>query len=247
MITWLRKAGFLLLLIVIWGVTSSLLEASVTPGTVFARVVAGFADSSLFLAILHSLRRMLFGYLLAIVVGVGIGFMLGQNEWLDDTIGMAILWLQSIPSIAYMPLAILLFGANEYIILFVIIFGAMWPMIVNTNKGVRHVSRISVEAARVMGAGRRQVFLEVLFPGAIPDIMSGIRLAWAFSWRALVAGELLAPGVGLGQTLSHGQAMGDPNVIIGVLMLIAIFGSITDGLVFKRLEENIRKKWGLTT
>lgn len=216
-----------------------------SPARVLATIGHGLVDATLVQAILVSLRRLAAGYALATTFGIGLGLWMGKSKLIEDTLGSFIFWLQTIPSIAYMPLVVLWFGPGEVAILFVIVFAASWPIIINTDSGIKNISRNLVDAARTMGAKGATIFWEVLLPGALPTIISGMRLSWAFSWRALIAGELLSQGIGLGQSLMHGKEIQDMSLVIAVLILIAALGSIIDGLLFKRAEALVRRKWGL--
>ncbi|MBI4744635.1 MAG: ABC transporter permease [Actinobacteria bacterium] len=216
-----------------------------SPFSVTLALIDGFNDKTFLIAIIASLRRILIGYLIALMLGVMIGLLLGKYKIFDETIGSFIVGLQAIPSIAWLPLALLWFGLNDKAIIFIVFLSAGLIMIISTDAGVKGVPPILLRAAKTMGANDMQIFKDVVLPASIPSIVSGMRLAWAFAWRGLVAGELLASNTGLGQVLMMGRNMGDMRQVISVMIIIAMIGLLTDGLFFKKMERNIRRKWGL--
>jgi NitT/TauT family transport system permease protein len=216
-----------------------------SPFSVTLALFNGFSDKTFLIAIIASMRRILLGYLIALIIGITIGLLLGKYKIFDETVGSFIVGLQAIPSIAWLPLALLWFGLNEKAIIFIVFLSAGLIMIINTDAGVKGVSPLLLRAAKTMGAGDFQIFKEVVLPASVPSIVSGMRLAWAFAWRGLVAGELLASNTGLGQVLMMGRNMGDMRQVISVMIIIGTVGLLTDGFFFKRVEKNIRKKWGL--
>ena len=144
-----------------------------------------------------------------------------------------------------MPLAVLLFGLNQSAVIFTVLLGATGIVMVNTSAGIKEVPPLLLRAARTMGARGVNYFWFVVVPAAIPKIVDGLRLAWAFGWRALMAGELLTSVSGLGQLLSQVAKAGRLDQLLAIMLLIAIIGVAVDGLIFKRLEHEVRVRWGL--
>lgn len=115
-----------------------------------------------------------------------------------------------------------------------------------SRTGIMQISTIHLRAAKMMGTGSGlRLFFQVMLPAAFPHLITGVRVAWAFAWRALTAGELIARGVGLGQTLQDSRDIGDTATILCVVIIIAIIGTISDHLCFKRLEDQIMVRFGL--
>ncbi|ADG82328.1 binding-protein-dependent transport systems inner membrane component [Thermincola potens JR] len=245
----IRRFLFYLLLIIIWelvykaGIWSPILFPS--PFTVGKTLYNGFVDNSFVLAITCSLQRLLISYAIAVVIGVAVGILMGKYKVIDETVGSLIVGLQSIPSVVWLPLALLWFGMNEKAIIFITSLGGTWTMIVNTDTGVKSVPPIILRAARTMGAKGTKLFWHVVIPAAVPSIITGMRLAWAFAWRALMAGELLSSGTGLGQILMMGRNLSDMSQIVAVMIIIGMIGCLVDNLMFKKVELNIRRRWGL--
>jgi NitT/TauT family transport system permease protein len=192
-----------------------------------------------------SARRMVLGYSLVMVIGVAGGALLGRVPLVDQLLGSIAVAIHAIPGAAWVPLAIIWFGMTERAVIFTVLLGAAGIVMVETDAGVREVPPAILRAARTMGARgvKRFVFVEV--PAATPKIVGGLRLAWAFGWRALMAGELLTSVSGLGQQLSTVAKAGQLDRLLALMLLIAFIGILVDGLIFKRLEHEVRVRWGL--
>ncbi len=204
----------------------------------------GIANGLIPRAILVSLRRLAIGYGISLVGGVGLGLGMARSQFLKDTLGTLVTGLQSLPSICWLPLALLWFGLSETAILFVVIAGSLFAITVATEAGVRNVPPIYLRAARTMGARGTQLWLRVLLPAALPSILSGMRLGWTFAWRSLMAGELLYASGGLGQLLQTGRELGDLSRVMAVMVAIVALGLVSEVLVFQRLEVRVRERWG---
>lgn len=214
------------------------------PMAVLETLVTRFQDGSLINAILVSFRRLLIGFSLASTTGFLLGLFLGLIPAADDALSPFILALQSVPSVVWLPLALLWFSLGEQAIIAVIILGASWNMASTTTSGIKNVNPVYLKSARTLGAGSFSVFIRVVLPAAMPSLITGLRFSWAFSWRALMAGELIGGGSGLGQLLMWGRDMGNMRLVIGIIILIGSFGFITDNYIFKKIENKILQRWG---
>ena len=188
---------------------------------------------------------MIIGYALVMVIGVSGGLLLGRFRFLDELMGSLTVALHAIPGAAWVPLAVLWFGLTERAVIFTILLGAVGIVMVNTDSGIHDVPPLIVRAAKTMGARGMKYFWFVVVPAAIPKIVDGLRLAWAFGWRALMAGELITSVSGLGQLLSQVAKAGRLDQLLAIMLLIALIGATIDELVFKRLEHVVRVRWGL--
>jgi NitT/TauT family transport system permease protein len=215
------------------------------PLEVLASLRAGFADHTFWIAIGVSMKRMLIGYLVSTVLGGVLGLMLARSPFLEETLGRLVVSLQSMPSICWLPLAILWFGLSERAILFVIVMGSMLSISITLESGLKNVPRIYAMAGRNLGATGWRLFWSVLLPASLPHLVSGLKQGWAFAWRSLLAGEMIFVTLGLGQLLMMGRDLNDINQIIAVMMLISAIGFLIDGLVFRTLEGRLRRIWGL--
>ncbi|WP_010532032.1 ABC transporter permease [Lentibacillus jeotgali] len=216
-----------------------------SPFTVAETIYAGLADMTLVYDIIASFRHLLIGLSISLVIGTLLGVLLAKVKTADETLGTMILALQSVPSIVWVPLAIIWFGFTEASIIFVVIIGGTFVMTMNMRIGIKNVAPIYLKAARTMGSTGMDLFLKVVVPASIPHAVTGVRLAWAFSWRALMAGEMLSTGPGLGYTLSYASDFNNMSLVIGIIIIIGVIGSIVDQLVFQRIENKVLKRWGM--
>lgn len=216
-----------------------------SPFEVLETLKQGIADKSILIAIYTSMLRIAKGYLIALAVGLPLGVLIARVKLLKNTVGTLVCGLQPLPSICWLPLAVLWIGLKEEAIIFIILIGATFSITTATEAGVRNVPPLFIRAARTMGARGWRVYTDVLLPAALPTVITGMKLAWAFAWRALMAGELLSSGVGLGQVLMFGRDLNDMSMVISVMIIIALLGVIIDKFIFSNLEFRVRRKWGL--
>ncbi|MBB3150730.1 NitT/TauT family transport system permease protein [Paenibacillus endophyticus] len=248
--TVLRRTLFLIAILVAWEAAYRIIgwEEWKFP-SLFQTVEAfynGFAHGQLLDAILNSLRRLLIAFAISISVGLLLGFMFARSKVIDDTLGFVVIALQTVPSIAWLPFAIIWFGFNDKSVIFITALGATWTMAIATRTGIKNISPIYIRAAQTLGTGTGwRMFTQILIPGAFPHLMTGIRVAWAFAWRALVAGELIANGAGLGQLLQDGRGLGDTALMLTVVIIIAVLGTLSDHFCFKKLEDKLLIRYGL--
>jgi len=246
----LRQIGFYVGLLVVWQAMAS---AKIwppylfpTPLGVWESLREGFTDHSFWIGIGISMKRMVVGYLISAVFGMILGLLLVASKFFEDTVGRLVVSLQSLPSLCWVPLAILWFGLSEKAILFVVIMGSFLSITISTETGLRNVPRIYAMAGRNLGAGWAQLLFFVMLPASLPHLLSGLKQGWAFAWRSLISGEMIFVTLGLGQLLMVGRDLNDINQVVAVMLLIVVLGIITDALFFRIVERSIRAKWGLT-
>lgn len=243
-----KRTIFLIAMVGIWQLIYSLnIFAAIifpSPTKVFGALYEGFASGDFLIALGASFKHLFSGLFLAILIGTLIGVILGKSRQADETAGMYLIALQSIPSIVWVPLAIMIFGFSEMAVVSVIVLGGTFVMALNVRTAIRNVPPQLVRAAKTMGTRGFALFFRVEVPASIPYFMSGLRLAWAFSWRALMAGELLSNGPGLGYTLSYAQDYARMDQVIAIIIIIGVIGAVVDHLVFSKLEKTVMKRWG---
>src|SRR5579862_1610526 len=205
----------------------------------------GFADHSFWIGIAVTMKRMLIGYTLSIVLGMILGLAVSSNKFLEETLGGLLVSLQSLPSICWLPLAVLWFGLSEKAILFVVVMGSLLSVTIAMEDGRKQMPKIYKMAGRNLGAKGLQLFWYVLLPASLPFILSGLKQGWAFAWRSLISGEMIFISLGLGQLLMMGRDLNDMSQVIAVMLLIIAIGYVVDGLLFQTLESRMRQKWGL--
>lgn len=191
--------------------------------------------------------RAITGFLLALVIGTIIGILVARITPLRLAVGSLITGLQTMPSIAWFPLAILLFGLDEHAILFVVILGAA-PSIANgVITGIDNVPPAFTRLGRVLGAGPVALYRDVVLPAALPTYVSGLTQGWAFAWRSLMAGELLviiAERPSLGAQLEFARQFSQSATLLATMLVILILGMVVDGL-FSSLARSLRRRRGL--
>ena len=194
-----------------------------------------------------SVQRILIGYFISLVFGITLGFLIGRFKILDETVGSLMTGFQVLPSICWLPLAILWFGLNEQAIQFVIIMGAFLSISIATDSGIRNIPPIYIRAAKTMGVRGPNLYARVILPAALPSIVTGMKLGWSFAWRSLMAGELIFVSIGLGHLLQVGREFKDMVQVMAVMFLIVGVGLTFDQLVFAQLEKRLRRQWGTAT
>jgi NitT/TauT family transport system permease protein len=243
-----RHAVFYMGLIGIWALLAKLKVwppyIFPSPQGVLESLRVGFADHSFWIAIVVSMKRMLLGYSLSVVLGMILGLGVASNKFLEETVGGLLVSLQSLPSICWLPLAILWFGLTEKAILFVVVMGSLLSVTIAMETGRHQMPKIYGMAGRNLGARGFLLFWHVLLPASLPYIVSGLKQGWAFAWRSLISGEMIFVSLGLGQLLMMGRDLNDMNQVIAVMILIVAIGYVVDGLVFKTLERRLQHKWG---
>jgi len=171
--------------------------------------------------------------------------LIGRFKILDETVGSLITGLQALPSICWLPLAILWFGLSEAAIQFVVIIGAILAITISTDDGIKNIPPILIRAAKTMGTKGLDLYFRVMLPAALPSIVTGMKLGWSFAWRSLMAGELLFVSLGLGHLLTIGRELADMNLVVAVMLVIVVIGVVVDRLIFARLEDIVTERWGL--
>ncbi len=246
---WGRPAAFFVMLLAAW---EGLFRLHVwpdylfpAPSEVLGTLARGFSRGTFTIGIAASLGRLLEGYAIAMSVGLVLGLLMAQWRWLKETLGLLVLGLQTLPSICWLPLAILWFGLNQRAILFVIVMGAVLSIAQATEDGVRNSSPVYLKAARNLGARGWRLYSSVILPSALPSIVTGMKLGWSFAWRSLMAGELLYTLPGLGNLLNMGRELNNMSQVVAVMLVIVALGLISDRLVFAALERRVRERWGL--
>jgi len=204
-----------------------------------------FTDPTFVQAVVGSARRMSIGYVWVMLVGISGGMLLGRLPIVDQLLGSFAVAIHAIPGAAWVPLSIVWFGMTERAVIFTVLLGAAGIVMVETDTGIREVPPLIGRAARTLGARGLNYFWFIVVPAAIPKIVGGLRLAWAFGWRALMAGELLTSVNGLGQRLNQVAKAQQLDQLLALMLLIAAIGIVVDGMIFKRLEYEVRVRWGL--
>lgn len=219
------------------------------PATVWDALVEQASRGSLWTALGTTAQRAAVGFALALVIGVVIGAAVSQIRVLRLAVGSFITGLQTMPSIAWFPLSLLLFQQTNAAIYFVVVLGAAPSVANGLISGVDNLPPLFVRAGRTLGAKGFSLFRHVILPGALPSFAGGIKQGWAFAWRSLMAGELLviiANKRSIGERLEHSRQLTDSPTLIAYMLVILAIGILLDALVFGAAERAIQRRWGLT-
>jgi NitT/TauT family transport system permease protein len=218
-----------------------------SPASVASYLVSAVRDGTLAGAVVITMRRLLIGYVIGIVVGLPLGLLTSRWSVLQDTIGTLSLGLQTLPSVCWVPLALLWFGQTEAAMLFVVVMGTLWSVVIATDTGVRNVPPIFRRAALTMGSKKLHLWFKVILPAALPFVVSGMKQGWAFAWRSLMAAEIfvtILTGFGLGQLLHFGREQQAMEQVIGVMAIIVVIGLLADKILFSPTEQFLHRRWG---
>jgi ABC-type nitrate/sulfonate/bicarbonate transport system permease component len=203
-------------------------------------------EFSMYRHLTNSLLRWATGFGVAMVLGIIAGLLLGWSRLLERLVMPTVHVLQLIPGLAWIPVAILLFGIGERSTIFMIAVTALAPIVINTSAGVKGVDEMYLRAARMMGADDRTLFLRVLLPGSLPHLLSGLRVGLANGWRVLVAAEMIVgTGTGLGYSILQARWTLDYASSFVCLLVICLIGLFIERGVFGPLERRTVERWGL--
>ncbi len=203
-------------------------------------------NNMLITSIATTLYRLTIGFFISIALGVAIGLAMVKFTGFGKTMGSFAIGLQSFPSVAWVPFAILLIGLNDAGILFVVVMSSVFSVMMSTYSGMRNIPTIYIRAAKNMGAKGIHLFRYLMIPAATPALITGIKQAWSFAWHALIGAEILmAASIGIGHILLIGREFQAMNQIIASMITIFALGMLFDRVLFMKLEDKVREKWGL--
>jgi NitT/TauT family transport system permease protein len=252
--TAVRFVGFFAALVLAWHL---LYEAKIwspflfpSPAEVWDELRVYMENGRLQDSIQATMQRMVIGFVIAFIIGTAIGIACGTLRWIDETVGSLVLGMQSLPSVAWIPLAILWFGVRDpdRTIIFIVLMGSVWAIAISARDGVRNIPPLQRRAARVFGASRWQTVRYVSLPGMLPSMAQGMKLGWSFSWRSLMAGEIIIQNIdGLGGLLQVGRDLSNMPLVLAIMGVIIAIGIVVDRLVFSPAESWVRQRWGLAS
>ena len=192
-----------------------------------------------------SLERWIIGYIIASLIGIFLGMVLGYSDRLYQIGMVPVNILQMIPGLAWIPVAFLLFGLGNNTAIFIIAISAISPIAINVAAGIRRVPRVNIRTAQMVGISKIQMFDRILLPFAAVDIVTGLRIGMANAWRMLIAAEMVVGvAVGLGYTISQSVYMLDYVTSFVCIILICIIGLFIDKVIFARIEKYAKKRLG---
>ena len=227
------------------GFSPKLVPSIPTIAEAFVRLAG---NGVLWAATVATLYRLGAGFLIAAVIGVGVGIAMGRRQWVEDTLVPIVTFLYPIPGLAYAPLFVLWFGLGDTPTILLVGVSSCFTVIINTWKGVKAVKPIWLRSAEVMGAAGRDVFWRVVLPGALPYVLIGLRLGLAQAWRILIAVEMLmSVQQGLGWLIFGAQTFLNTDVMLSSIAVIGMIGILLEQQVFARVERYTVVRWGMVT
>lgn len=244
------RVGFVVLLLGLWQLLSVY-----GPGPAYLRpgpweVLKAFraivADNTLLSSVLSSMWRMAIGFGTSACLGMLLGVLLARVWVAKQTLGMLVMALQSLPSICWLPFALIWFGLNESAILAVVILGATFSIAISTENALRNIPPIYLKVGRTLGADGIYLVKDILFFAALPELLGGLKVGWTFAWRSLMAAELIRQDVtGVARILDTGRQFNDLPMMLAAILTILTIGLVVDLFVFGNLERTVRRRWGL--
>jgi NitT/TauT family transport system permease protein len=244
-------ALFVVLLVAFWSAAAASGRWSPVllppPSEVAHYLWSGIEDGTILHALAVTVRRLLVGYLIGVALGLPLGLIGSSSELFRDTVGTLALGLQALPSVCWVPLALIWFGQTETAMLFVVIMGTVWSVMIATESGARTIPPIYARAARTMGSSGFHKWTRVILPASLPFLITGMKQGWAFAWRSLMAAEIyvtILSGFGLGHLLHYGRELNAMDQVIGIMLVVVGLGLLADKVLFSPWERFLHRRWG---
>jgi NitT/TauT family transport system permease protein len=215
------------------------------PGQVANSLVTLWSGGLLLRAIIATLARLSVGFLISLVLGAILAFLMVHFRTFGKGIQPYVLGLQTFPSIAWVPLALIWFGFSETALLFVTIAGSLFAVTVSFADALRTVPPVYLKAARNMGSDGMDLILRVTVPAALPHLISAAKIGWSFAWRSLIGAEVIFATVGLGFLVNQGRDNLLLPQVIGMMVVILVIGVLVDRGIFSRTQEWANRRRGL--
>jgi NitT/TauT family transport system permease protein len=242
--------GFYLLLFGVWQLIISLRLAPdylfPSPYQVFKRLYELINDGLMLPSIEATLIRMGIGFSIAGAIGLLIGMIMGLSTIAHACMKSLFLGLQTLPTAAWAPLSLLIFGLKEEGIYFVVVMSSAPALAIATSDGILNIPPIYLRAARTLGTPGFMMPFRIIFPAALPAIVTGIKLGWTLGWHGAVSAELIKSAVGLGFLMNAGRELNDAAQVFAIMIVTILFGLLLDRFLFGIFERRIRHRWGLT-
>ena len=234
--------GGLFILLLLWGAGTRMLEQNIalanllSPRETFQSLYALLVENQLTLHTLTSMKRVLIGLGLALLIGMPIGLAIGSSRALENSTSSAFQFLRMISPLSWMPIAVMVFGIGDAPIYFLLTFAAVWPIILNTSAGVRQLNPKWLMLAKSLSATRREILFKIIVPGVLGHILTGARLAIGIIWIVLVPCEMLGVSSGLGYFILDTRDRLAYSELMAVIVLIGALGFMLDALAQKTYQ-----------
>jgi NitT/TauT family transport system permease protein len=240
---------FYLMLLLIWQSLywSRLFPHFVLPAPlqVLARLYELVNDGLLWTSCKATFSRIIIGYGLSALLGIAIGLLMGTQDLVNSCVRSLFLGLQTLPTAAWVPLSLLLFGLDDKGIYFVIVMSSLPAVAISTSAGIRRIPPLYLRVARTMGCSAYHMATRVILPAAFPSIVTGIKLGFTLAWHGAVSAELIKSTIGLGFLLAMGRELADAPQVLGIMLVTIVIGVTVDHFIFGSIERRVAKRWGL--
>jgi NitT/TauT family transport system permease protein len=203
-------------------------------------------DHLLWTSLGATLKRVAIGFGLSASCGLIIGTIMGTSWVVNKMFKSFFLGMQMLPSVAWAPVSLLIFGLSDWGIYFVVIMSSVSAVAIATAEGILAIPPIYLRAARTLGTPPWAMYERVILPGALPNIVTGLKLGWTLGWHGALSAELIKSSMGLGFLLYMGRELNDAAQVIGIMLLTVVFGLLLDQFFFGVIQRKIRRRWGLT-
>lgn len=210
-------------------------------------IILAFEKNVLLNNITNSLQRFITGYLLATIIGISLGMLMGINKTISSLFKPMLSLLIAVPTIAWVPVLLITLGLGDQTVITAIFLGGFFSITYSTMHGIQTVDKSLIRASQTMGQNHLGRFIHVLLPGSLVSLLPGLRLAIGYSWRALVGAEMLAAMIktGLGKMIYDARFWNDIQAMFLGLILIGLIGLALDRLIMTPLEIKTLKTWGM--
>jgi NitT/TauT family transport system permease protein len=244
-ISFLKKIIIPILFLIMWELVSRLLVKKAVllppPSKVLHSLYEMVLSGEIFVHSLHSVLRVLSGFMLAALAGIPLGLIMGWYKYVEKLLDTSVHMLRPIPATAWVPASILFFGVGNRPALFLVFIGTIWPLLLNSISGVKSIDKIYIWAAQTMGVKGKDLFIKVVLPAALPEIFTGMRIGIGVAWTCVIVAEILAVRSGLGYLIMESRLIVRPDKVFAGMIMIAVIGLGLD--YFTRASMGVFLHW----
>ncbi len=252
---WCSRLFFFALLLLVWEAAARLTNISpllLPPVEEVALALwEGLMQGTLLLQSLLSLGIIALGFLIGIVLALGLSVAARLSPFFDRLTDTLTVLAHPLPGMALLPLIVIWFGTGAPAVTLVIVHACLWPLLLSLQSGMRNAPALYTDLGRSFSMGRTRIILEILLPAALSSVLSGLRIGWARAWRALISAEMIFGAIGatggLGWYIFKERAMMHTPGLFAGIVLVAVIGMLVEGLLFDRLEKRTLRKWAVQT
>jgi len=246
----LKIIGIIAVVLLVWQVVFTLMVEVFeiwkpyvfpSPMRVFRAYKKLITNGSLFIGIGQSMKRILIGYGIAVIIGIASGMLIARFDFLSKIFRPIVPGIQTLPSVCWVPFAILWYGLAESASIVSVVVGSAFSICTAVDTGIRSVNPLYIRAGRTMGAKGAELYTRIILPASVPALIGALRQGWSFAWRALMTGEMMMSSKGIGLMLSQAREIGGINEVTAVMLVIILISMAIDKLIFGLIEKHACK------